>query len=128
MNAVLRSTMQSAGISKGFTDRVIATPEDQMWYPSFEEMRSNGVATSQSYGERFAVSWAQSDAEIDELIEKIGNRPWFRTLREFEPNLYVKMMDDLATAIRSGESKGESIFCCSYNRCWRHGEIYSRGV
>ena len=68
---LVRSTMQSAGVSQRFIDRVIATPADQMWYPSFEEMRINGVVTSQSYGERFAVSWAQSDTDIDAVVKNI---------------------------------------------------------
>jgi hypothetical protein len=109
MNDLLRSTMQSAGISQRFIDRVVATPGDQMWYPSFEEMRINGVVASESYGERFAVSWAQSDADVDNVIKKIGDLPWFRTLRELEPKLYAKMIDDFGAAIKSGKSEGEAM-------------------
>jgi hypothetical protein len=54
MDNLVRSTMQSAGVSEQFISRVLATPPEQMWYPSFEEMLRNGVVTSRSDGERFA--------------------------------------------------------------------------
>ena len=48
---LVRSTMQSAGVSEQFISQVLATPPEQMWYLSFEEMLRNGVVTSRSYGE-----------------------------------------------------------------------------
>jgi hypothetical protein len=108
MDLFIRSTMQSAGVGEQFINRVLATPSDQMWYPAFEEMKMAGVVTSQSFGERFAVSWAQSDEEIDEAVKKIGNLPWFSTIRELEPKLYAKMIDDFTTAIKAGKSEGEA--------------------
>jgi hypothetical protein len=106
-NDVVRATMQSAGVSEEFISQVLTTPPEQMWYPSFTEMLRNGVVTSQSYGERFAVSI--SGADLDAIIENLGVSPWFRTIREFEPEAYTKMTDDFATAIRSGKSEGEAI-------------------
>jgi hypothetical protein len=52
----MRSTMQSAGVSAEFIERVLATPSDKVWYPSFDEMLRNGVASAQSYSESFATS------------------------------------------------------------------------
>jgi hypothetical protein len=48
---LVRSIMRSAGVTTQFIDHVLATPPDQMWYPSFAEMWQNGVVTAQSYGE-----------------------------------------------------------------------------
>lgn len=39
--------MKEAGISKEFIDRVLATSPDDMWYPTYEEMRQAGVVTGQ---------------------------------------------------------------------------------
>ena len=103
------STMRSEGVSQQFIDRVLGTPPDQMWYPSFEEMRLAGVITSQSFGERFAVPWAQSDEEIDKMAKKIGEQPWFRTMRQLEPTVYAHMINEFTTAIKSGKSEGEAI-------------------
>jgi hypothetical protein len=49
MESLLRATMRSEDVSDEFTDRVLATPSNEMWYPTFEEMRKAGVLTSQSY-------------------------------------------------------------------------------
>ncbi len=46
MDNLVRSTMRSAGVSEQFTSRVLATPSDQMWYPTFDEMLKAGVITS----------------------------------------------------------------------------------
>jgi hypothetical protein len=107
MDNLVSSTMQSAGVSEQFISRVLATSPEQMWYPSFEEMRQNGVITSRSYGERFASSIP--DADLDAMIENLGALPLYRTIREFEPEAYTKMTSDFATAIRSGKSEGEAI-------------------
>lgn len=48
--------MHSAGASEQFIKRVLATPSNQMWYPTFEEMLAAGVVTSQSFGDRSATS------------------------------------------------------------------------
>jgi Predicted periplasmic protein len=106
-NELVRSTMQSAGVSQEFINRVLATPPDQMWYPSIAEMFLDDVVTSQSYGERFASSI--SEADLHALIEKLGEAPWFTTIREFEPETYSKMVEDFTTAVRSGRSEGEAL-------------------
>jgi hypothetical protein len=49
IDSLVRATMHSAGVSDEFTERVLATPSNQMWYPTFEEMREARVLTSQSY-------------------------------------------------------------------------------
>lgn len=46
-NGFIRTSLQSAGLSEPFIDRVLATPPDRMWYPTFEEMRQNGLITNQ---------------------------------------------------------------------------------
>jgi hypothetical protein len=45
--ADVRQFMKEAGISKEFIDRVLATSPDDMWYPTYEEMRQAGVVTGQ---------------------------------------------------------------------------------
>lgn len=45
MNEIIRTAMQSAGISESFINHVISTPADQMWYPTYQEMRDAGVIT-----------------------------------------------------------------------------------
>jgi hypothetical protein len=69
----VRTTMHSAGASEQFIKRVLATPSNQMWYPTFEEMLGAGVVTSQSFGDRFATSSGLPDARLDAALpEKRG--------------------------------------------------------
>jgi TPR repeat protein len=49
MDSLVRATMRSEGVFDEFTERVLATPSNEMWYPTFEEMREAGVLSSQSY-------------------------------------------------------------------------------
>jgi len=50
MADLVRSTMELAGVSEQFISRVLATPPNQMWYPTFREMLAAGVVTRQSFG------------------------------------------------------------------------------
>jgi hypothetical protein len=52
---LMHRTMRSAAIAEQFIDRVLATPSEEMWYPTVEEMRRSGVITSQSFSERLVV-------------------------------------------------------------------------
>ena len=45
MDNLVRTTMQSAGVSQQFIDRVLATPSDKMWYPTSSEMLDARVIT-----------------------------------------------------------------------------------
>lgn len=104
MDSLVRSIMQSAGISDKFITRVLATPPDQMWYPVFDEMLEARVVTSRSFGDRFATSLDVSHA----TIQKMGTLPGASTIREFEPEAWTKMTADFATAIRAGKSEADA--------------------
>ena len=61
IDSLVRATMHSAGVSDEFTERVLATPSNQMWYPTFEEeMREARVLTSQSYSSKGMENLPQS--------------------------------------------------------------------
>ena len=109
MNSEVRSIMQAAGVSASFISRVLSTPPDQMWYPTFEEMRSAGVITSRSAGERFASSWGLPDVDWKAAVESISTYPCFRTIKQVEPATFDTMMLNFVAALRSGKSEGEAI-------------------
>jgi hypothetical protein len=46
MNTSLASAMRRAGITESFTKQVIAVPNDEMWYPTTEELVRARVLTS----------------------------------------------------------------------------------
>lgn len=109
MNETIRTTMQAAGVSASFINRALSTPYEQMWYPTFEEMRSAGVITSQSAGERFATSWQLSDKDWKTSVERLSSYPGFRTIKQAEPAAFNSMMSNYVAALRSGQSEGEAI-------------------
>lgn len=113
MDNIVRSTMQSAGVSESFISRVLATPSEKMWYPTFEEMRAAGVITSQSAGERFASSWGMPDVNLEAAVKSISAYPCYRTIKRVEPETYAKMMTNFVAALRSGKSEGEAIAAIS---------------
>ncbi len=114
MDDLVRRAMQSAGVSEEFIIRVLATPSEQMWYPSAKEMRLAGVVTSQSYGDRFANSWSLSITKSDAALQKeFSELPFFGTIRELEPEAYAKMITDVTAAIRSGKSEAEALAAVS---------------
>jgi hypothetical protein len=103
-----REVMRTAGISDEFINRVLETPNNDMWFPSFEEMLHAGVVTSQSYGERFAVSgYRLHHSSPQDLDEAFGNQPGIRAIKEVEPETYQKMQRDVSSAIRSGKPRRE---------------------
>src|SRR5205807_1486191 len=57
---LVRTTMQSAGASEQFIKRVLATPSNQMWYPTFNEMLAARVVTSQSLGSQITPDTADA--------------------------------------------------------------------
>ncbi len=75
-----REIMRSAGVSDDFINHVLATAPENMWYPSVEELRHAGVITSQSFGERFAVSGALLRYS-DDAESAFDAVPVFRVLR-----------------------------------------------
>lgn len=112
-NDAFRSAMQAAGVSTSFINRVLATPNDQMWYPTFEEMRSAGVITSQSAGERFASSLGLPDVKLEAVVESMSTYPCFRTIKQVEPATFNTMMSNFVAALRAGKSEGEAIAAIS---------------
>lgn len=109
MNEIVRSTMQSAGVSADFISHVMATPADQMWYPTYDEMRAAGVITSQTSGERFASSLGMPDVDWNAAIQNVSTMPCFRTIKLVEPETFGVMMTNFITALQAGKSEGEAI-------------------
>ena len=62
MNDLVRTTMESAGVSDEFIDRVLETPSSSMWFPTFKQMLDAGVVTHQAYGDPFARKFPPKDS------------------------------------------------------------------
>ena len=110
MNADMRDAMRVSGVSEEFINRVLATPHEQMWYPSVEEMYRARVITSQSFGERFVASGSLlRHSSFDDIDKIFSVTSLFRVVKEREPSLYQKMLNEFSAAIQAGQSEGEAI-------------------
>jgi hypothetical protein len=104
----LRQTMLLAGVSDDFITHVLETSHSSMWYPTIQEMRRAGVITSESFGERFAVSGVLLRSSSPEDIDRDWSaRPGFRAIKEVEPDAYWTMVKAVSTAIQSGKTVKE---------------------
>ena len=109
MNGIVRSTMQSAGISESFISRVLSTPADQMWYPTYEEMKDAGIITGRTVGERFASKLGMPDVDWQAAIRNISTMPCFRVIKQVEPETFAFMMTNFLTALQSGKSEAQAL-------------------
>jgi hypothetical protein len=107
---IVGELMRSAGISAEFIQKVLATPNESMWFPSADELRHAGVANSQAFGDRFAVSGSILKSSSPEAIDQVFSAmPGLRAARELEPITYQAMLCEISSAIQSGQSEGEAI-------------------
>jgi hypothetical protein len=109
MDQLLRNTMRPAGVTETFINRVLATPGTNLWFPSIEEMRLNGVISSESFGDRFANSWGHSESKTAAALRGLGGAPLFRTIREVEPATYAAITNSFLAAIKTGKSEADAI-------------------
>ena len=109
MDSIVRSTLESAGISDSFIRHVLETPSQDMWYPTYEEMRAAGVVTTQSAGDRFASAWNVADPEFKDLFKTLEGSPCYQTIKRVDPLAYRKMITNFVAAIRAGKTEGEAI-------------------
>jgi hypothetical protein len=108
MNETMRTSMKAAGVSEKFIQHVLATPPKDMWYPTVAEMMKEGVITSETYGDRFAATWAHATKNLDATIAGLSKIPGFKAIQQYEPEVYAKMIKDFTTGLRSGKSEGEA--------------------
>jgi len=117
MDGIVRTIMQSANVSDDFIRRVLATPSDQMWYPSVEEMRSAGVITSQSAEGLFA-SWGEGGDSsrpvlTNEVARDIGGTYGFFIGQSFSLDAIEQKFADLAPQARIARLQFDSSFASS---------------
>lgn len=111
LDKIMRSIMKQGGVSDSFINRILATPSDDMWYPTYKEMLDAGVVTSKTYGERFASTMGLiKDEEKAKIIKTLEEKePIFKLMRQVYPKETEQAFNDYFNALRSGKSEGESL-------------------
>jgi len=109
MDSEIESLMRKGGVSDSFIKRVLATPHNRMWYPSFNEMLQAHFITGQSFGEGFASPWGLPNVDLEKIFEKVETKRNVKAFKTCLPDDYDKMKTDVINALRSGRSEVEAI-------------------
>jgi hypothetical protein len=87
-----RSFYERAGIPPAFTDRVFATPNDDMWYPSYEELLAARVLTRRTLGGETSAVFTMIDSR-EEFQRLLSATPYWRPLEARYPDIARRILD-----------------------------------
>ncbi|HVY58694.1 MAG TPA: GYF domain-containing protein [Xanthobacteraceae bacterium] len=102
-----RAALISAGLPERFADRAVATPPDQMWYPSQQELLAARVI---SIILDRSPSDAADDASSPAAAEGVNLRPYEVVLvgvQRTDPAMYKEIMGKLSDGIKAGWTEEE---------------------
>lgn len=106
--ALTRRMYDDAGVISTFTDRVLATPFEDMWYPTFQEMRTANVITRQTLGGETSAVLSQVST-IDQLRSYFLAVPFWRTIFERYPDIGEQALSAVWAARGRGLNDNEAI-------------------
>jgi hypothetical protein len=102
-----RDTLVATGFEPAFVDRGIATPAEEMWYPTRQELKDGRVFTHVSNGSEFAVS-GYGGTVLREHAELLGeDYPAYFELQQRSPALFDAAVDRLIAAYDAGSTPRE---------------------
>jgi hypothetical protein len=87
-----RRFLQSRGIAAGFVKTVYATPAEDLWRPTHQEI----------FAARVAAGYAISPREEGEIRRALDQNPIYRAIREFEPETYSALLSRFFELARQG--------------------------
>ncbi|PSJ16106.1 hypothetical protein [Nitrosomonas supralitoralis] len=91
------------GISQHFIDRIFATKQDDLWYPTVDEMINAGVIHEVVEPSTFKpIQYGSFNAS--ELEEVLSNIPAFLILKKHEPQIYQQIIKEMEAKMRKGAS------------------------
>jgi hypothetical protein len=97
-----------AGIDFWFIQRAFATPSNNLWTPSTQQLLRAHVITDVVDGSEFSnsqlMSWANSN-DIESSVLKI---PLFQKLKTFDPQMYHNALRQVHEFIQQGETREQS--------------------
>jgi len=96
------------GISSDFVEKALATPDDKMWEPSQDELRTakviTGVANSRQFAMSGSVAKLASSEQFEEILLKI---PLYVTLKRVEPQTYERVIGLFRIGFEQGRPEAE---------------------
>jgi len=93
------------GIKSEFLDKLFNTTHDDLWYPTVDEMLDAGVIHGiVNPSDLLPVEYGFSSKEFDEVFLDI---PMFKTIQQYEPDTYRKLMAEFEEQIKKGATRIE---------------------
>jgi len=97
-----RDSLVATGFDPAFVDRGIATPPEEMWYPTQQELKDGRVFTDIADGSQFAVS-GYGGTVLREHADLLGeDYPAYFELQQRSPALFDAAADRLIAAYDAG--------------------------
>jgi hypothetical protein len=96
----------TAGLPDAFVRRVQATPFDEMWFPTDQELQDNGIVTRVSPGGEFATM-ATLLTTRDALAAELRATPLYAALERKFPAHFNSLLDTVWPALQRGATDAE---------------------
>lgn len=100
--APLRKAYREAGVPAAFVDRALATPFDDMWYPTVEDLVANHVVTRVSPGGETA-SIATFYRDVDDLWEYLAQAEPYASMAEHREEAFEDLVEAVAADVEANE-------------------------
>ena len=97
--------LMTRGVSEGFASKAMQTPSDNMWFPTDDELITQGAATKITTGDQFAISgFGNHTVAREELVKELGKTRIYRAVQGRDPKLFDQLVDITYAAIKNGQS------------------------
>jgi hypothetical protein len=91
------------GISQDFIDRIFTAKQDDLWYPTIDEMIVAGVIHEVVNPSTLKpIQYGSFNA--GELEDALKNIPAFQTIKKYEPKTYQQIVRDMEAQMKKGAS------------------------
>lgn len=102
----VKKTYRQAGLTQNFTDRIAGVSTDKVWYPSHEEMLTEGVLTRTSLGGETAT-FATTFPNREKLVAEFKKVPAFDALSLKYPHDFENITDKAWAQVKARKSDAE---------------------
>lgn len=97
---------QRRGISQDFIDRIFRAEQDDLWYPTIDEMLSAGVIHGiVNSSDLTPVKYGSIDT--NDIEKALANISAFQTIKKYEPETYKQIIANMDAQLKKGASPVE---------------------